>query len=90
MIILTIIVFGMFVGWLAQLVVGGRGRRNIDWGMALVAGLVGSLIGGLLGNLLAGEGFDIHPSGLIGSFIGACIVVVIWEAIRRRRAAGAS
>lgn len=90
MIILTIIVFGMFVGWLAQLVVGRRGWRNVDWGMALVAGLVGSLLGGLLGNLITGNGFDIHPSGLIGSFVGACIIVAIWEWVRRRRAETAS
>ncbi len=48
MLILAIIVFGMAIGWIAQLLLG-RGGRNIDWGLALISGLGGSLVGGLLG-----------------------------------------
>lgn len=86
MLILAIIVFGMFVGWLAQLVLGAS-SRSVDWGVALVAGLAGSFVGGLLVSLLAGDGLDLRPSGLIGSFVGAVVVTAIWQYVGRRRTA---
>ena len=55
MLILAILAFGMGIGWLAQLVLG-RGGRQTDWAMALIAGLAGSFVGGLLVSLLAGDG----------------------------------
>lgn len=85
MLILAIIVFGMFVGWLAQLILGLR-AGGIDWTMALVAGLVGSFVGGLLASLLAGDGLAIRPSGFIGSIVGAVVVTALWHALQRRSA----
>lgn len=85
MLILAIIGAGMLVGWLAQLLLGAKGRE-VDWGMALVAGIAGSFVGGLLFSLLAGDGLDLAPSGFIGSFIGALIVTAGWQAFRRRSA----
>ena len=82
MIILAILVIGMFAGWLANLVLGG-GTQPKDWGEVLVAGFVGSLVGGLLGNLLSGNGLSLHFSGLIGSCVGAVIVLAIWRAVRK-------
>ena len=76
MLILTIIAFGMLVGWLAQLVLGLGTRPNAQ---SLVAGLLGSFVGGLIVSLVAGDGLSIQPSGLVGSFVGAIIVVAIWE-----------
>ncbi len=78
MLILGIILFGMAVGWLAQVVLG-RSSGQTDWTMALVAGLVGSFVGGLLASLIAGDGLSLRPSGLIGSFVGAVIVTVLWQ-----------
>ena len=75
MLILGIILFGLLIGAGAQLLLGkGRGRDGIDWGLALVAGLVGSFVGGLLVSLLAGDGLALRPSGIIGSLVGAVIV----------------
>jgi uncharacterized membrane protein YeaQ/YmgE (transglycosylase-associated protein family) len=82
--ILTIIVLGMFSGWIANLVLGGRSQPR-DWGELLVAGLVGSFVGGLLLSLLAGDGLAIRPSGLIGSIVGAVVVLVVWRGVRARR-----
>jgi uncharacterized membrane protein YeaQ/YmgE (transglycosylase-associated protein family) len=82
MLILTIIVIGMAAGWLAQLILG----RGTNWGEALIAGLIGSFVGGLLVSLLAGDGLELHPSGLIGTIAGAVIVLAIWGAIRSRSA----
>ena len=53
MLILAIIAAGMFVGWVAQLILGANSRTT-DWGMALIAGIAGSFVGGLLVSLIAG------------------------------------
>jgi uncharacterized membrane protein YeaQ/YmgE (transglycosylase-associated protein family) len=49
--------------------------------MTIVIGLVGSFVGGFLGYLIFGkdaaEGF-LQPSGIIGSILGAIIVLLIW------------
>jgi uncharacterized membrane protein YeaQ/YmgE (transglycosylase-associated protein family) len=81
--ILGIILFGMVVGAAAQFVLG-FGRSGIDWGMALVAGLIGSFVGGLLVSLLAGDGLALEPSGLIGSFVGAVLVTLAWRWVSSR------
>jgi uncharacterized membrane protein YeaQ/YmgE (transglycosylase-associated protein family) len=77
--ILVIIVFGMAAGWFAQLILG----RRQNWTEALVAGVAGSFVGGLLISLISGDGLDIKASGLIGSIVGAVIVLAIWGAVRR-------
>ena len=83
MLILLIIAFGMLIGWLAQLALGQGTRPD---GQSLVAGIVGSFVGGMLGSLLAGDGLAIRPSGIIGTFVGAVVVIVIWNAVARRQA----
>lgn len=81
MLLLAILVFGLFVGWLAQLVLGMGTRPDAQ---SLIAGIVGSFVGGLLISLIAGDGLELRPSGLIGSFVGAVIVLVIWRAVAAR------
>jgi len=83
MLILAILVAGLFVGWLAQLIRGSN-SRNVDWGIALVAGFGGSFVGGLLGSLIAGDGLALKPSGFIGSLLGALIVTAGWQAYQRK------
>jgi uncharacterized membrane protein YeaQ/YmgE (transglycosylase-associated protein family) len=78
MLILALILFGMVIGAGAQLILGKSGG-SIDWTMAIVAGLVGSFVGGLLASLLAGDGIELHYSGVIGSLIGAVIITAIWR-----------
>ena len=78
MLILGLILFGMLIGAGAQLILG-RYRGQIDWGMALVSGLVGSFVGGLLFSLIAGDGLELRASGIIGSLIGAVIVTGLWR-----------
>ncbi len=79
MLILGLIVFGMVAGGLASLVVGGGSFRSINWGQALLAGLLGSFVGGLLVSLLTGNGLELRPAGLIGSFVGAVLVLLVWR-----------
>jgi uncharacterized membrane protein YeaQ/YmgE (transglycosylase-associated protein family) len=88
MLLIGILVFGLAVGGLAQLVMG-RASTRIDWGMALVAGLVGSFVGGLLISLIAGDGVSFRPSGVIGSLLGALIVSFVWLRLDAAKAAEA-
>jgi len=78
LLILVLLAFGMLVGWLAQLFLGLGTRPN---GQSLVAGILGSFVGGSLLSLLAGDGLALRPSGLIGSFVGAVIVLAVWNLV---------
>jgi uncharacterized membrane protein YeaQ/YmgE (transglycosylase-associated protein family) len=77
--IISILVVGLIAGALARLLVPGK--QNLSILMTIVLGVVGSFVGGFLGYLLfhkdAAQGF-LQPSGIIGSVIGAVIVLVIW------------
>ena len=79
-----IIVFGMVIGALAQLIIGGKNMWSIDWGLALAAGVIGSFIGGLLISLLSGDGLHFRASGIIGSLDGAVIVTAGWIWYKKR------
>lgn len=83
--IISIIVIGFVAGLLARALVPG------DDSMGLVAttvlGIVGSLIGGFLGYALFGAdkaSGAFQTSGLIGSVIGAIIVLLVVRLAGRR------
>lgn len=76
---------GLLVGWFAQLILGRRGR-DIDWGMALVAGIAGSFVGGLVLSLIFGDGLSLEPSGIVGSVLGTLIVTAVWSTLKGNRA----
>ncbi|MBA8792621.1 putative membrane protein YeaQ/YmgE (transglycosylase-associated protein family) [Friedmanniella endophytica] len=86
--IVSLIVIGLIAGAVARLVVPGR--QNLSIPMTILLGIVGSFVGGFLGYLLfgkdAGSGF-FQPAGIIGSIIGAIIVLLIWVSVGRRRTA---
>ena len=82
--ILAIVVVGLVAGWVAQLALGRNTQNRSE---AFAAGIVGSFLGGLLISLVAGDGFAIRPSGLIGSILGAIIVLAIWVMVRGRSTA---
>jgi uncharacterized membrane protein YeaQ/YmgE (transglycosylase-associated protein family) len=77
--IVSILVIGLLAGALARLLVPGK--QNLSVPMTIVLGVVGSFVGGFLGFLLfhkdSAQGF-FQPSGIIGSVIGAVVVLVIW------------
>lgn len=85
MLILAILGFGMLVGWLAEVLVGGASRPSAE---SLVVGLIGSFVGGLIVSLLSGDGLALRPSGLIGSIGGAVLVLLVWHAVRPKPATG--
>ncbi len=84
--IVTMIVVGLIAGALARLIVPGR--QNISIPMTILIGIIGSFVGGFLGYVIfgkdAGSGF-LQPAGIIGSVIGAVIVLLIWTRVGGRR-----
>lgn len=65
---------GFVAGALARLLVPGR--DPMGWLGTLLLGLVGSLVGGFLADLL----FDDESVGLLGSVVGAVIVLLVYNA----------
>ncbi|TDN91669.1 GlsB/YeaQ/YmgE family stress response membrane protein [Microbacterium sp. BK668] len=84
--ILGLIVIGLIAGLIARAVIPGK--QSIGILMTIVLGIVGSFVGGFLGFLIFGadpQGGFLQPSGIIGSIIGAIIVLGIYVAVTRRR-----
>jgi uncharacterized membrane protein YeaQ/YmgE (transglycosylase-associated protein family) len=76
--IVAILVIGLSAGWAAHLLVG-RGQPN--YGRLFLVGIAGSFVGGLVGSLLFGDGLELRPSGLVGSILGATVVLVVLNAL---------
>ena len=77
--ILAWIVVGLIAGWLAHVILGGRGGLFGN----LAVGLIGAIVGGWLFETLRivlAPGF---LGNLITATIGAVIFLLIWRAIRR-------
>ena len=84
--ILGLIIIGLIAGLLARAIIPGK--QSIGILMTIVLGIVGSFVGGFLGFLIFGadpNGGFLQPSGIIGSIIGAIIVLGIYVAVTRRR-----
>ena len=83
--IITLIIVGAIAGFIARAVVPGRDPMGIVG--TIVLGIVGSFVGGFLGYLLFGKDSSqgaLQPSGIIGSIIGAIVVLLIYRATARR------
>jgi uncharacterized membrane protein YeaQ/YmgE (transglycosylase-associated protein family) len=81
---LTWLIVGVIVGWLAGIVVKGRG-------FGLIGNIVIGVIGALVGGWLAGALFNIsdpisgfNMTTLIVAFLGAVLVLFIARLIRSR------
>ncbi len=79
--IIAWIVIGLVAGWLAGVIMPGKGFGLLG---DLIIGLVGAFIGGLLMDLLAPNTNFGFWGSLIVALIGACILVAILHAIGRR------
>lgn len=79
MLILAIIVLGLAAGWVAHLLLDHGAEAN--WPQLFAVGIAGSFVGGLLSSLIAGDGLALRLSGLLGSILGATIVLLIVRAV---------
>ena len=81
------IVFGLFVGAVARLLVPGR--QHLGLGMTLVLGLIGSVVGGVVANALGtGDIWELNFIGGAVAIAAAVVLIVVGEnvgAINRRR-----
>ena len=86
--IISMIVVGLIAGAIARLLVPGK--QNLSIVATILLGTVGSFVGGFLGYLLLGHGGGfLQPAGIIGSIIGAVIVLLIWLKVGKGRNATA-
>lgn len=82
--ILGWILFGLFVGAIAKLLMPGKDPGGVI--VTILLGIAGSLLGGFLGRMLGGEG---APSGWIGSIVCTMLILLVYRLIMHRRAAHA-
>ncbi len=79
--VIALIIVGIIAGFLARLFVPGRDPMGFF--ATMVLGILGSFVGGFLGWAIFGHDLDqgaIQPSGIIGSVIGAVILLLIYRA----------
>ena len=76
--IIWMIVVGLVAGLIARAIMPGK--DSMGWLMTIVLGVVGSFVGGFFMNVVmlhndAVGTSDFQPSGLIGSVVGALVVL---------------
>ena len=83
--IIAFIIIGLIAGLIARAIMPGR--QSMGLLATTLLGMVGSLVGGLIGSLFVRDGrlFDLHPSGLLMSVVGAIGVLLLVGAVGRRR-----
>jgi uncharacterized membrane protein YeaQ/YmgE (transglycosylase-associated protein family) len=84
--IIILIVVGLIAGFVARLLVPGRDPMGILG--TILLGIVGSFVGGFIWNLaeyhrLAPNKF--HPAGILGSIVGAIVVLLLLRITGRER-----
>ena len=80
--IIGFLLVGLLAGFIARALVPGP--DPMGWLGTMVLGVVGSLVGGTLAALLSGGTLEISAAGLIGSIIGAIIVLLVWRQVGSR------
>lgn len=87
--LITWIVIGAIAGWLASVVLRGRGMRPI-WNV--IIGLIGAVVGGFIFQIfkiqvppsLAAIKLDLSLAQIIIAFVGAIVVLLLVHLLYRR------
>ena len=83
--IISLVIMGLIAGFLGRLLVPGPDPMSV---LATIGvGIVGSFVGGFLGWALFGNDLDdgaLQASGIVGSVVGAVIVVLLLRLTRER------
>lgn len=77
------LIMGLIAGFIARWIMPGA--DPMGWVQTMVLGVVGSLVGGTLAALIFGGTLALSAAGLIGSIIGALIVLWAWRQWGGRR-----
>jgi uncharacterized membrane protein YeaQ/YmgE (transglycosylase-associated protein family) len=80
--IIGFLLVGLLAGFIARALVPGP--DPMGWLGTLVLGIVGSLVGGTLAALLFGGTLELSAAGIVGSIIGAIIVLLVWRQVGSR------
>ena len=80
--VIWFLVIGLIAGFIARALVPGP--DPMGWLGTMVLGIVGSLVGGTLAALLFGGTLALSAAGIIGSIIGAIIVLLVWRQVGSR------
>ena len=85
---LWFIVIGLVAGLIARAVIPGR--QNMGLIATTLLGIVGSFIGGMIGSAFSRSRnfWDLEPSGLILSILGAIAVLLIYGAVTKKTGHG--
>jgi uncharacterized membrane protein YeaQ/YmgE (transglycosylase-associated protein family) len=87
--IVILLVIGLIAGAIARLLLPGRDPIGLLGTIAV--GVIGSFLGGFLQNLIFYHTMSIHrihPAGIIGSIIGAFVVLLLLRASGHERGRG--
>jgi uncharacterized membrane protein YeaQ/YmgE (transglycosylase-associated protein family) len=78
------VVVGFLSGLLARALMPGRQAMGL--GMTTLLGMAGSFVGGFFSSLVSRRSVSLfQPSGIVGSVIGALVVLAVAMAISRKR-----
>jgi uncharacterized membrane protein YeaQ/YmgE (transglycosylase-associated protein family) len=84
--IIAMVIIGIIAGYVGRLLVPGPDPMSFVG--TVVLGIAGSFLGGFLGYVLfdkdIGDG-ALQPSGIIGSIIGAVLIVLVLNGVGRGR-----
>ena len=84
--LIAFIVFGFIVGLLARALLPGRQKLGLI--MTTGLGIAGSFVGGFLVSLFTDHRVtDLHTAGIIGSIVGAILLLVLVGRFSRRATA---
>lgn len=78
------LVMGLIAGFIARWIMPGA--QPMGWLQTMVLGVIGSFVGGTLAAMIFAQSLDLSAAGLIGSIIGALIVLWAMRQFGTRRA----
>lgn len=82
--IIAWIVFGAVVGWIANVVVGGRARENQGCLVSVLVGVVGAALGGLGYKWITGQDktFEFDFSSMGVAALGAIVLLLVLRLVQ--------
>lgn len=72
------LIFGLFVGFAARLIVPGRQKLSI--GMTLLLGVIGSVVGGVVANAIGtGDIWELNVIGACVAIVASVLLIIVGD-----------